>query len=152
MTAPVDIINANQTIISQSSDYLSDTNTDYFVIGVIGPQNTGKSTIMNLLTTMNGSSNTEYSIINSKNPLFRVRCLKNCTTPSAITETIQMYVTTDRIILLDSPPLFCNKFKKNCTQTELDDLKTISLLLSICHLVLVVVDNYFNTNLIRYEN
>ena len=61
-----------------------------------------------------------------------------------------MFITPDRFIFLDSPPVLCNHFKKDFIVSELDDIKTIMLFLKVCHvLIFVQGDDFFNINLIR---
>lgn len=148
MLQPVPIFCSNSITISHSWEYLSDVNRNFYVVGVIGPQNSGKSTVMNLIAAMDNSRHEEPTLTSMK-PTFKMRDHTTFSNPSAISDSVQMYITEGRLILLDSPALCCNKFKKKHISQELDDLKTISFMLSVCHLVIVVLDNYFNTNIIR---
>lgn len=65
------------------------------------------------------------------------------------TESTHMFITKDRMILLDSPPVLCNSYKKDMTTNELDDIRNVITLLSVCHLLIVVQDDYFNMNYMR---
>jgi protein SMG9 len=61
-----------------------------------------------------------------------------------------MFITQDRFIYLDTPPVLCNHFKKDFIVSEMDDIKTIMLLLNSCHILIIVLgDDFVNINLIR---
>lgn len=46
---------------------------------------------------------------------------------------IRMHITKDRIILLDSAPVLSNRGKKDYVLSELDDIRRIIFLLSVCN-------------------
>ena len=129
----------------QAFEYLLETNSDFFVVGCVGTQGCGKSTILNLLATNEG-----FDDVLHHDGIFQTRSAKEFLFSSMpATEGIQMYITPDRNILLDCSPLLCNPYKKDCILNEIDDLKMIIFLLNVCHLLIVVEENGVNMNLLR---
>lgn len=123
------------------------TNTDFFVIGVIGAQGVGKTTIMNLLASNDNRSDPYNYFFKQKDGIFPVKSKNGKSSCNPHTESIQMFITKDRMILLDCPPVLSNSYRKDAN--ELDDLKMIIILLTACHLVIVVQDDYFDLSLMR---
>lgn len=144
MKKPIQIVSDNYQLNNQSFDNLIETNTDFYVVGIIGTQGSGKSTIMNWLIDDDKNENLFDSGIfdtqNSKETYFSNR---------PTTDGIQMYVTRERTILLDSTPVLFNPHKKFSVLNELDDLKMIIFLLNVCHTLILVEDKGINLNLIR---
>lgn len=145
MLKPVELIKNNMTINTQSFEYLVDSNSIFLVVGIIGMRGVGKSTIMNLLTLSGNGLDVEETLFLRKEGIFPISSY--CAT--SLEEGIQMYITQDRTILLDCSSVLNNPFKKDCSMTEIDDLKQAIFLLSVCHLVLVVQEDFINTNFIR---
>lgn len=144
MKKPIQIISDNYQLNSQSFDNLIETNTDFYVVGIIGTQGSGKSTIMNWLIDDGKNENWfDDGVFETKNSK------KFNFSNKPITEGIQMYVTRERTILLDSTPVLFNPHKKFSVLNELDDLKIMIFLLNICHTLIIVEDRGFNLNLIR---
>ncbi|KAK4777061.1 hypothetical protein SAY86_005749 [Trapa natans] len=130
-------------------------NTDFTVVGVIGPPGAGKSTIMNELYGFDGSSPGMLLPFAIQSEDTRAMA-KHCTTG------IESRVSADRLILLDTQPVFSPSVLAE--MMKLDGSSTIPvlgseslsaelaheimaiqdfcqlgvLLLSICHIVLVV--------------
>lgn len=101
--------------VENLSDYLSD-NPDFVVVGVIGPQGSGKSTILNHLaralsdsknaksndgsTTTNGVGQSEVS------DFFRVQSFEKQMTGEHCTNGLSVWISPKhRIILIDSQPI-----------------------------------------------
>ncbi|WOK98329.1 protein SMG9 [Canna indica] len=74
-------------------------NTDFTVIGIIGPPGVGKSTIMNELYGFDGSSPGMLPPFATQSDETRAMA-KHCTTG------IELRVSAERLILLDSQPIF----------------------------------------------
>lgn len=155
MNRPIPIISDHYQMPNSIQDYLIETNVDFFVIGCIGPLGSGKSSILNFLVDNNleeydGDIQTINDILNGKSGIFRTRSSGDAVfsnMPS--TEGIQAYITKHRTILLDCSPVLCNPYKKDGILNELDDLKMLIFLLSICNLLIVVDDSGFNMHLMR---
>lgn len=152
MKRPMAIISDHYQIISNGFDHLVETNSDFFVVGIIGTQGCGKSSILNLLLDdapadgTHGASNP----LKLANEVFKTRTTKEYTFSSMpATEGIQMFISRDRTIFLDCSAVLCNPYKKDCILNELDDLKMLIFLLSVCHQLIVVSDNGLNMNYLR---
>lgn len=146
MSNPIAIISDYYHIQNNVQDVLIETNTDFFVIGVIGTQHTGKSFIANLLIDNIDSIQCSDA---TKCELFKVDAGKLNAKHQPSTEGIQMYVTKHRTIILDCSPILCNPYKKDAILSECDDLKMLIFLLSVCNQLIVVEDAAFNMHLLR---
>lgn len=148
MKKPMPVISDHYQIVSQGFDHLIETNADFFVVGIIGTQGSGKSSILNAL--IDDAQDTADNLFTTQNGVFKTRCSKEYTFSNMpATEGIQMFITRDRTILLDCSPVLSNPYKKDCILNELDDLKMLIFLLSVCHLLIVVSDNGINVNYLR---
>ncbi|PKI54597.1 hypothetical protein CRG98_025111 [Punica granatum] len=126
-------------------------NTDFTVVGVIGPPGAGKSTIMNELYGFDGASPGTL-------PPFAVQSEDTRAMAKHCTTGIEPRVSAERLILLDTQPVFspsilAEMMKPDGSSTipvlggeplfaelahELMAIQLGVLLLSICHIVLVV--------------
>lgn len=146
-------VDENHVFCDGISEFLTD-NTDFLVIGVIGLQNSGKSTILNSLAKL------------SKNDddFFRVQTYEHQMLGEHCTNGIDIYVNARRIILLDCQPLLSASVmdrtiqleKKNTSEfttientMEVQSLQMIGFLFSVCHTVLFVQDWVTDMNLVR---
>lgn len=149
MSQPIDIVTNHYHLNTTALSYLNEINDNFFVVGCIGGQGTGKSTFLNLLCPMDKNIDVQQFYFKEKNGTFRTQP-KDQSSASPTTEGIQMYITSNRTILLDCSPVLCNPYmKKECVQSEIDDLKMVIFLLSVCHLLIVVQDDPVNLNLLR---
>lgn len=146
MHKPVDLITQHYSVNLQSFDHLIDNNSDFLVVAVIGCRGVGKSSILNLFGPLDKNVSFEEKVFQKKEGIFPIR--KSYSSISHA-EGIQMFITKDRTILLDCNPLLNNPFKKEILLSEIDDLKILIFLLSICHVIVVVQEDVLNTNLIR---
>lgn len=151
MKEPILLITENYQINSLAFDHIMETNTVFFVVGVIGPQGVGKSTILNILGSKNTQSQYSMdSMLSAINPIFKTRASEHGLSNGPTTEGIEMFITNDRTILLDCSPVLYNQHRKEITLSELGDLKMIIFLLNVCHKLIVVEDGTdLNLNLIR---
>lgn len=153
MKSPISIISDHYQIQNHVQDCLIETNTDFVVIGIIGTQGSGKSFILNMLS----DDAVEVNDIEYVNKLLRGRCgtftmrnhLKDPLSNMPATEGIQMFITRHRTIFLDCSPILCNPYKKEAIFNELDDLKMVIFLLTVCNSLIVVEDCGFNIHLMR---
>ncbi|VDP88897.1 unnamed protein product [Echinostoma caproni] len=74
-------------------------NTGFLVVGALGLQGCGKSSLLNVMA----NQLTSRTIL--LDGPFKVQSLQNLTTNSPQTGGIDLYITQDRIILLDTQPL-----------------------------------------------
>ena len=128
------------------NDYMSENN-DFIVIGVIGTQSVGKSLLLNALINQQKGKSEE------KSRMFRVQTFEKQMLSEHCTNGVNSWVAENRIIYLDSQPLFSNSVLDRSAQLEkkysfefsgaentnyVHSLQIISYFMSICHLVLVV--------------
>ncbi|CAK9172466.1 unnamed protein product [Ilex paraguariensis] len=141
--------------------FLTD-NTDFTVVGVIGPPGVGKSTIMNEIYGFDGSSPgmlPPFAIVSEETRAMARHC----------TVGIEPRVSAERIILLDTQPVFSpsvlaemirpdgsstvSVFSGESLSAELaHELMSIQLgvlLTSICHKILVVSEGVHDLNMWR---
>ncbi|XP_056001838.1 nonsense-mediated mRNA decay factor SMG9-like isoform X2 [Ostrea edulis] len=132
--------------------------TDFFVVGVLGLQGSGKSTMLSLLAGNNPSDNIRQYIFPPQNRECKELCEHQ-------TSGINMFVTGERTIFLDTQPVLSpsvldkiiRQEKKippeystaeNCV--EMQSLHQAAFLMSVCHIILVVQDWFSDINLIRF--
>lgn len=142
MPKSVSLVGAQDVLNVQALDFLLENNPDFFVIGAIGSQFTGKSTILNLLAT--ASDDKKVFPCKEYFPVTDIFASLN-----TIGEDIRMLITKDRVILLESSPVLTNRGEKDFILSELDDIKRIILLLSTCHVLIVMQEEYLNINFVR---
>lgn len=118
-------------------DFLDSDNSDFLVVGIVGLKNVGKSTLMNICANpnyLNISEDTSSVSFQADHP-FPTEVVYEGT-------TIDMYITMDRIIFLDTSPLLQNVQRRDMMVSECADIEMLLLLLQICHLILVVNDGF----------
>lgn len=153
MKIPYPIISDHYQIQNHAQDFLIETNTDFVVIGVIGTKGSGKSFILNMLVDDKleiDDADHINKLLNGRAGVFPMRNqMKELLSNVPATEGIQIYITKNRTILLDCSPVLCNPYKKDAILNELDDLKMLIFLLSVCNTLIVVEDCGFNMSLVR---
>ncbi|KAH8235491.1 hypothetical protein KR032_001409 [Drosophila birchii] len=122
------------------------TNTDFTVIGVLGGQCSGKSTLLNLLATERSLDYDYYQHLISPEAdgcIFPTRHKnKPKEAPKSVlrprTESLQFYITRERHILLDTPPLLA--VGKEPDYLDLHSVAIMAQLLSVCHILILAFD------------
>lgn len=132
--------------------------TNFFVVGVLGMQGVGKSTIMSLLA---GNTATDFY----RNFVFQPQNKDTREVGSHQTTGIDMFVTNDRIILLDTQPVLSasvldvmihhdKKYPaeystaENCM--EMQSLQLAAFMMTVCNVLLVVQDWFTDINFLRF--
>ncbi|KAK4474743.1 hypothetical protein MN116_001868 [Schistosoma mekongi] len=142
-------------------------NSGFLVVGAIGLQGSGKSSVLNILANCISD---DCGVFDAP---FNVQTVKDILTNSPCTGGINLYITQDRVILLDTQPLLSfaltnyhthlvatanMKSSTSGTHPELSPLmgpgnwsmdvwaemasiQIVSFLVNVCHVVLVVSDN-----------
>ncbi|XP_030757386.1 protein SMG9-like isoform X2 [Sitophilus oryzae] len=173
-------------------DYLQENN-NFLVIGVIGGQGVGKSTLLNMLTETELTEKYKQklfklqseALLKSENDvtipvqyledtylnddlIFKAETIGNVVNCTNATEGIDIYVSADRVIFLDCQPILSvgtlvnllennNKRKnlgsdfippENCG--EIRGLQYASFLMAVCHILMVVQEWFFDSNVIRF--
>ncbi|XP_004511426.1 uncharacterized protein [Cicer arietinum] len=158
---------ASLNLLSDSWDFHFDRflpflteNTDFTVIGVIGPPGVGKSTIMNELYGFDSSSTGML-------PPFAIQSEENRATARHCSNGIEPRISAERIILLDTQPVFSASVLAEMMRPdgfstisvmsgeslsaelahELMGIQLAVLLASICHIVLVVSEGVHDDSL-----
>lgn len=145
MQQPTKLIGLMQFAFNKKvQEFLVEDNEDFLVVGCIGGRGCGKSTILNLLADSDSKflqkRNGKFTLNPEEAPLQAQR---------TITDGMDLFVTKERLFLIDTAPLFCSDGKRESINSEMDDLRLVTLLLAICHVVVVVQDDYANMNLVR---
>lgn len=153
LMSPVKLVDESHTFCDGLAEYMTD-NQDFTVIGVLGLQNTGKSTILNIL----GKNCPEDEEI------FRVQTYEHQMLAEHCTNGIDIYINSRRYILLDCQPLLSSSIMDRSIQLEkkfnaefstaentieVQSLQLIGFIFSICHVVLLVQDWVLDFSLIR---
>nr|XP_043616561.1 protein SMG9-like [Erigeron canadensis] len=156
-------------LLSDSWDFHTDRflpfltdNTDFTVIGVIGPTGVGKSTIMNEIYGFDATSSGML-------PPFAIESVETKAMAKHCTVGIEPRITSERIILLDTQPVFspsvlAEMIRPDGSSTvsvwggeslpaelahELMSIQLGVLLTSICHIILVVSEGVHDNNMWR---
>lgn len=162
MTSPVKLLDLESFgVVDNCLEFLSEQ-SDFLVVGIVGYQGVGKSTILSLLA--NPKSSEEHYLFATEKP-------EDTEVAAHKTDGIDMYVTRNRIIYLDTQPIMSpsvnvkllqqqdsNLVKKyqhsdypiESTDVEIQSLQLITFLFSICHVVLFVQDYWLDPDLIRF--
>ncbi|XP_067831427.1 nonsense-mediated mRNA decay factor SMG9 isoform X2 [Heptranchias perlo] len=137
--------------------YLLDQ-TDVLVIGIVGLQGTGKSTVMSLL-----SANTAEE--DQRSYVFRAQTQEIKERGGNQTNGIDFFITQERIVFLDTQPLLSPavldhlinndrklppEYSLPHTYVEMQSLQMTAFLFTVCHAVLVVQDWFTDLNLYRF--
>ncbi len=70
LSQPIDIITNHYHLNAAALSYLNDTNDNFFVVGIIGGQGTGKSTFLNLLCPKDKDVDLKQFYFKEKNGVF----------------------------------------------------------------------------------
>ncbi|XP_037873055.1 nonsense-mediated mRNA decay factor SMG9 [Bombyx mori] len=195
MLEPVKLLDKHFVFNSGALEFLHDSSTNYLVVGIIGTQGVGKSTILNLIAQNKFDQNLCSEILNSheapegvyetnvmanienqsdnldliqpqepkidKNTLskFKIQDIEQIERGVHCTKGIDMYITNDRVILLDcqalwSPSLIEDSMppikSKSSNEITVECLQIASFLMAICHVLIAVQDWFTDYNFIRY--
>lgn len=147
MTEPVSFLTSDFSLnLETIAPYLQENNNDFLVVTAIGLQNSGKSTLLNMIE----NDTMECTADIKRHCLFKIRGNDQCDASILpLTEGIKVYVTKDRVILLDCEPLLTNFRYNEYILYELEELKLLVFLLNICDLVIVLQDVVINPSLLR---
>ncbi|XP_035207007.1 protein SMG9-like, partial [Stegodyphus dumicola] len=157
MSFPVKLVDESLQWCDTALEYLHDS-TDFYVIGVLGLQGVGKSTVMSIIGGNYGES--------SKWQLFKPQTNykeigEHCTTG------IDMYVTNQRLILLDTQPVMSASVMDHMIQYEkkppggpdyhsvenallMQSLQQAAFLMAVCHTIISVQDWFIDLNYLRF--
>lgn len=200
MSESVKLIEDGVFALDTIQEYLQDS-PDFLVVGVLGCQGVGKSTIMNLLAQNKLTSQIKHDLFNysatqnatepikiltdnvaqlkvqdatdtsdktkhTHNLCFKPQSLEQVEVGNYGTSGVDLYVTSNRVFLLDCQPVISaaildeivqSDFKRtmageflpieNCA--EINSLQLATFILSVCHVVILVQDWFFDSNFVR---
>ena len=147
------------------SDRFSDTlrqclseNADFLVVGVMGPQSTGKSSLLNAISNLDAH----------KLPLFKTQTFELQMLGEHCSNGVTAYVCPDtRIILVDSQPIMSAsvldrnmafekksqgmqpEFGSSENTAEIQSLQLMGFLMSVCHVLLLVQDWFVDAHVAK---
>ncbi|KAF7400553.1 protein SMG9 [Vespula maculifrons] len=153
MTNCAKFMDENMQLSESALEFFCDQQ-DFLVVGCLGPQGVGKSTIMSLLTS------------NYKADIFNVQDMSHHESGTNCTNGIDFFVTKNRVIFLDTQPIlstsvidYASSFEQKKTTTdfvntetnlELQSLQFAAFLFSVCHVIIFVQDWFVDPNLVRF--
>ncbi|ESO94857.1 hypothetical protein LOTGIDRAFT_117877, partial [Lottia gigantea] len=132
--------------------------TDYLVVGAIGLQGSGKSTILSLL----GGNSVQDTY---RNYIFQPQTKETKEEGSHQTNGIEMFVSSERIIFLDTQPVMSASLldymirndKKYPTEyssaeycIEMQSLQIATFLMTVCNVIIVVQDWFTDIHFLRF--
>ncbi|XP_053547190.1 nonsense-mediated mRNA decay factor SMG9 isoform X2 [Bombina bombina] len=138
-------------------EYLLDQ-TDVLVVGVLGLQGTGKSTLMSLLSA-NSLDDDHRSFV------FRMQSQEVRERAGNQTSGIDFFISQERIIFLDTQPMLSPaildhlinndrklppEYNLPHTYVEMQSLQIAAFLFTVCHVVIIVQDWFTDFNLYRF--
>ncbi|XDV40228.1 hypothetical protein PO909_009353 [Leuciscus waleckii] len=137
--------------------YLRDQ-TDMLVVGVIGLQGTGKSTIMSLLSANSPEEDQRAYVFRAQTQEIKERAGNQ-------SSGIDFYITQERVIFLDTQPILSPSILDHLinndrklppeynlphTYVEMQSLQITAFLFTVCHVVIVIQDWFTDINLYRF--
>ncbi|KAG7212657.1 hypothetical protein KM043_012939 [Ampulex compressa] len=153
MSGCVKFMDENMQLCESALEYLYDQQ-DFLVVGCMGTQGVGKSTIMSLLTS-------DYAT-----DIFASQDMSHHESGSNCTTGIDFFVTKNRVIYLDTQPVLSGSvidytasfdqkkattdFVYTDTNLELQSLQFAAFLFSVCHVIIFVQDWFVDPNLVRF--
>ncbi|XP_069803235.1 nonsense-mediated mRNA decay factor SMG9 isoform X2 [Dendropsophus ebraccatus] len=132
--------------------------TDVLVVGIIGYQGTGKSTMMSLLSANNPDDDQRSYVFRMQSQEVRERAGNQ-------TSGIDFFISQERIIFLDTQPILSPaildhlinndrklppEYNLPHTYVEMQSLQIAAFLFTVCHVVIVVQDWFTDFNLYRF--
>jgi protein SMG9 len=104
----IKLVDENAVFCDTVGEFMTD-NFDFTVIGVLGLQNTGKSTILNALARLHDSDEED---------VFRVQTFEHQMLAEHCTNGVDVFVTRRRQVLLDCQPLLSASVMDRTIQLE----------------------------------
>ncbi|XP_032794696.2 protein SMG9 [Daphnia magna] len=164
MATPVKFLSKDLIFQDSLHDFLTD-NCEFLVIGCVGLQWSGKSSVLSHLASSNCRTFVKQTVFSVATSSLQMEGLTG-------TIGLDAFVTGDRIIWLDCQPLLSAaiaereiatnynkdgykeihpKLESSCVGTlvEVESLQLLSFLYCICHILIVVQDSLGDPNLIR---
>ena len=125
----IPIVSHNRLDTSSLRNFLDPENSNFYVIGVVGMKNAGKSTLMNLLAT----GKVHGCQVNSKNEIG-----SSLFSDFKTGNGIEAFITEHRVILLDSAPVLHNTGCREFIVSEADYTRQLQILIQLCHELIIL--------------
>jgi len=152
------LIDEQQQFCTSGLGSVMTDNTEFLVVGVIGLQSVGKSTILNRLANYIKPSGAEE--------LFREQTMEKQIMSEHCTNGVKAWISpTTRCIFLDTQPLSSMSMLDRAMQIvekkhnaefgtleatiEIQSLQIIGFLMSVCHVLVLVQDHFVDANLME---
>ncbi|XP_069678162.1 nonsense-mediated mRNA decay factor SMG9 [Periplaneta americana] len=159
MKGSVKLVDESFQFCDGALEFLLDQN-DFMVVGCLGLQGVGKSTLMSLLA---GNQPDDPP----KSLYFKPQGLEHHELGGHCTTGVDLLVTPNRVILLDTQPMLSasvmdrlvqqeskkfagTEFTSTENAMEIQSLQLAAFLLSVCHIVILVQDWFFDPNFLRF--
>ncbi|KAK9879536.1 hypothetical protein WA026_006606 [Henosepilachna vigintioctopunctata] len=181
------------TLLTENLQEYVHENSDFLVVGIVGQQSVGKSTLANLLankrvnkdllyelilkkhqsengieTCTNRFSNIDINEVGSEKEIFKVESVDDIENNKNRTSGIDVFISDNRVIFLDCQPItsmsimddlvenenkrsnLLSEFIPSENSGEIQALQITSFLMSVCHILIVVQDWFFDSNICRF--
>ncbi|XP_067304817.1 nonsense-mediated mRNA decay factor SMG9 isoform X2 [Pseudorasbora parva] len=157
MKHSIKLVDDQMNWCDSAMEYLRDQ-TDMLVVGVIGLQGTGKSTIMSLLSANSPEEDQRAYVFRAQTQEIKERAGNQ-------SSGIDFYITQERVIFLDTQPILSPSILDHLinndrklppeynlphTYVEMQSLQITAFLFTVCHVVIVVQDWFTDINLYRF--
>uniref|UniRef100_G3MKC0 Protein SMG9 n=1 Tax=Amblyomma maculatum TaxID=34609 RepID=G3MKC0_AMBMU len=159
MAAPVKLVDDSLQWCDNALEYLLDQ-PDFYVVGTIGMQGAGKSTIMSVLAGQYGQGGTSRQLFRPQSRELR-ELGQHCTTG------VDIYITPERMVLLDTQPVLSASVMDHMIQFEkktpgggdfhslenahvMQSLQMASFLMAVCHTIIIAQDWFADPNFLRF--
>ncbi|XP_045592270.1 nonsense-mediated mRNA decay factor SMG9 isoform X1 [Procambarus clarkii] len=157
MKGPARLLDESLSLCDDLSPYLLDQ-SNFLVVAMMGMQGVGKSALASLFV------DSSVDVQKIRSCMFRPESLEQIISGCHGTNGIDVYITNERLIVLDCQPLLSpsimdrlitqeKKFTSDYNSTEnlmeVESLQVLTLVMSIAHVVIMVQDSAADPNLIR---
>ncbi|CAG9826605.1 unnamed protein product [Diabrotica balteata] len=196
MSKAMKLIDEGVICTESLQDYFNENN-EFLIVGVVGAQGVGKSTIMNLLSYSKITEDLKKEIFKTENnsiskecdikiltehfekvdlkqdeklrkEIFKIETSEDIERGFNRTQGIDIYVTPNRLILLDCQPIssvsvleeliksetkrtnLVSEFIPLENSGEIQGLQLTTFLMSVCHVLILVQDWFLDSNVVRF--
>uniref|UniRef100_A0A7E4W7G3 Protein SMG9 n=1 Tax=Panagrellus redivivus TaxID=6233 RepID=A0A7E4W7G3_PANRE len=153
--ASVKLFDDNNCVNKSFLDFLTANNNNFTVVGIIGPQCTGKSTLASML-----SGNDPADLYGDY--IFRPSPRDYVEKGGALTQSLHIYITKSRMIVIDCQSMISGHFldvalrqsrrdgiKSALRGVEDDTRRQLMLLFEVCHTIILGIDWFIDMGAIK---
>ncbi|CAL8247831.1 unnamed protein product [Lota lota] len=157
MRQSIKLVDDQMNWCDSAMEYLRDQ-TDMLVVGVLGLQGTGKSTVMSLISANTPEEDQRAFVFRAQTQEIKERAGNQST-------GIDFFITQERVIYLDTQPILSPSILDHLinndrklppeynlphTYIEMQSLQMAAFLFTVCHVVIVVQDWFTDINMYRF--